>query len=351
MWNGSWTGDEPEARFSPDVFVADLMQQGNLLEGRINLRSAAGDVRGSVTGREVSVEFESDSGISYSMTGAARDDRRCSGTIHVSSREGTGSWRASRIVAREVSPTRSFDLPAPVHSVGVGLPVWLLAIAVDDEFLWLAAGDDLYQYSKEGELLRTIVIEDPALGTGQLPVYNIKGLASSGDNLWVTDQNDQVVQLDLDGVVLQRIDAPEQDPAGVTVDGPDLWVATPAPVGLDEGSMQLHRIDESGSVVETLAIDLPNPGWLTSDGVRFLTFGTHWIPGMYAVDRTGVVVEYLGATELVLEPYRQSDMLIACDFHDGLLWCLAERRDDFVIDPEEAHSPVPQMVSVFSLPD
>jgi hypothetical protein len=279
VWQGTYNATPAG---DTGVMTLDLTRTNDILEGEIVFRSRVSEypftyatVTGIVNGTDIRLELMADPDPWQFNFAASEDMGELTGTFSAS------PWNLTAdIVLQEVAlDTLAFDSSVPQGASN--------GLTVHNDELWLAHTTSFEHRTLKNEHLGNVQVY---LSPGLL--WTSKPLASDGKDLYghlpisvqsggMTSNESDIIRFTTDGIVVDRFRLAHRC-AGLTWDGSYLWAV---PIT----SEALYRFDDSGTVLETLPIDIPDAQDIVFDGQGF------WAPSwylslLYQLDRQGNIV-------------------------------------------------------------
>jgi hypothetical protein len=87
-----------------------------------------------------------------------------------------------------------------------------------DGYLWISS-------TKDGAILKYDTASQTVIDSIEVPCFEVAGIAFDGENFWVADfGRGQLYEITMEGEVVSQYDTPYSTPYGVAYDGENIWV-------------------------------------------------------------------------------------------------------------------------------
>jgi hypothetical protein len=260
---------------------------GTGVTGEIVMRSHVHDdpyhhlyLKGTISGNDLRLGLDKDRipyPFDFTLLGIIKPNPGLSGTISFPLLGLTADIECSTLDVGDLMVAGSFNLDTTA-----------LGLAFDGDRLWVStATDDYMRMNLSGSVLDTVVV----LYLNQYH-WTSDALTSDGEHLWghlpvtVQDQGGRRNESDIhrftkDGVITRTFRLGHRT-SGLASDGAYLWSV---PLASDA----FYRFDSTGTIVDTVDVQLPDLVDLDYDGTHFWAIG--WFTQqLYQINRTGQTV-------------------------------------------------------------
>jgi hypothetical protein len=283
IWQGSWLSQDQSDR---GTLILDVVRTGAHVTGDIVFRSyVSGDYRqlylkGLSGGDDLRLHLDTGKipyQFEFTLQGAYGSSGDLTATFFYSVEDLRADVDGHVLEMGTLAVQDSFYLNTTV-----------LGLAFDGERVWIStASDDFVRMSPDGTLLDQIVV----WFRGQYH-YQSDALTSDGIRLWGhlpvqivtpygTSYESDIEEFTKDGVITRDFRLSHRT-SGLASDGDDLW-------SLPLESDGFYRFDKDGTILEKVAVQLPDLVDIEYDGTHFWSIG--WFTKkLYEIDRTGEVV-------------------------------------------------------------
>jgi hypothetical protein len=285
-WNGTFV-DAADAGHRGALFL-DLTTTGTEIGGEIVLKSWSDDVilqrlflAGSATEDTLDLQLDTEA-VPYEFTfdlQLVRDaGSALTGRFDFPAVSLTADVACEELAVQPITVLRSFDLEAR------GLQA--IGLAHDGTQLWISTLADYWRMDAAGDLIDDLIVEFHGAR------WSSDVLTVAGDTLWghlpATIQDGSgtrnvslIIEFTSDGDITGEYYLPHRS-TGLATDGSRLW-------SLESGTGRVYRFDDSGAILESFEVAIPDLVDLEFDGASFWAIG--WFSRkLFQFDPTGRIL-------------------------------------------------------------
>jgi hypothetical protein len=283
FWQGTYVSRDQTDHGS---FVLDIVRTGLSVTGEVVFRSRVEEtpfdhlfVKG--TGGEDHLKLDLNHEVvdypyRFTVDASVTSRTGLAGTLFYSPSNLTADITCRKIPVGSVTVESEFDIPEAI-----------LGLAFDGDQIWASTLSDYVRMNADGAILGRVVVF-----YGENSRWTSDALTSDGTHLWghlprtVIDQTgthnlSAIIEFTKDGTITKEFEVPHRT-SGLAAAGGELW-------SLPIDSEGFRRFDDTGSILESVDVFLPDLADLEYDGTCFWSIGW-FLNRLYQVDRTGAVV-------------------------------------------------------------